>query len=107
MTMEEQNYREIFDQLTPDPERVEALCRIPAHKRPRFQLGRQLIAAAVVLCLLISFGTSIALVETVDPSAVSLEQWDYSTLAEPIGASASSLGWTITVDGAVCGGWYT
>ena len=107
--MDEQTYRKLFDTLEPSPQHVEALCQMATQRqrKPRRHWWRQIAAATVVLCLLVSFGTSMALVETVDPSKVALEQWDYSALAEPVGVSDSSLGWTITVDGTVCGSWYT
>lgn len=64
---------------------------------------------AAVLCLLAALGGSLAMaaVRMVDPAANTLATWgETAGAAVPVGVSASSMGWTITVDSVMSDRWY-
>lgn len=104
--MDRSDYQRVFDRIEPPAELVERTGQmVSAPRRPRRPV-RRIIAAAAAVCLLAALGGSFAIVETVDPLTVKLETWNVAELATPVGASDSSLGWTVTVDSVLGDSWY-
>lgn len=105
-------YQRLMDQVEPEKDLIErterAVRAAQTPRRPR-HTARRIAVLAAVLCLLVALGGSFAMaaVRMVNPAANTLAVWgDAAGATVPVGVSASSMGWTVTVDSVMSDRWY-
>ena len=110
--MNDTEYTRGFDRIVPAPELLERTKQTmheknrPARPAGRRWLERTALACAILCALSVGALAAVVAERRIDPDQVRLTQRGSAANAVPVGASDSSLGWTITVDEVYGDRWY-
>lgn len=110
--MNDTEYTRGFDRIVPAAELLERTKQTmheknrPARPAGRRWLERTALACAILCALSVGALAAVVAERRIDPDQVRLTQRRSAANAVPVGASDSSLGWTITVDEVYGDRWY-